>query len=114
MTRTKTTQRKATRPSGVPWYELAPRHEGSSSGSNDPIGDMEARVEQLMLELCHGNRERARDSHRIAELLAEVNLLQQEIVERDMAIDWVVNSCSFAWDYEANALAWVAGLSASL
>jgi hypothetical protein len=40
--------------------------------------------------------------------------LQQEIVERDMAIDWVVNSCSFAWDCEANALARVAELSAAL
>jgi hypothetical protein len=27
-----------------------------------------------------------------------VNRLQQEIVERDMAIDWVVISRSFAWD----------------
>jgi hypothetical protein len=45
MARTKTTQRKATGPRGVPRHQLAPRHEGSSSGSNDPIGDLEARVE---------------------------------------------------------------------
>jgi hypothetical protein len=67
-----------------------------------------------MPELRHGNREHARDSRRIAELSAEVNRLQQEIVERDTAIDWVVNSRSFALDYEANALARVAELSASL
>ena len=111
MARTKTTQRKATRPRGAPWHQLAPRHEGSSSG---PIGDLETRVERLMLELRHGNRERVRDSRRIAELSAEVNCLQQEIAERDMAIDWVVNSRSFTWDCKANALARVAELSASL
>jgi hypothetical protein len=75
MTRTKTTERKATRPRGVPWHQLAPRHEGSSSGRNDPVGDLEARVERLMSELRHGNRERARESRRIAELSAEVNRL---------------------------------------
>jgi hypothetical protein len=71
---------------------LAPRHEGSSSGSNDPIGDLEARVEHLTMELCHGGRERARDSRRIAELSVEVERLQWEIVERDRAIDWALNS----------------------
>jgi hypothetical protein len=90
MARTKTTQRKSTRPRGVPPHQLAPRHEGSSSGSNDPIGDLEERVERLMLELRHVNRERARDSCRIAELSAEVNRLQQEIMERDTAIDWTM------------------------
>jgi hypothetical protein len=80
----------------VPRHQLAPRHEGSSSGSNDPIGDLEARVERLMLELHHGNREHARDSRIIAELSAEVDRLQREIVERDSAIDWAVNSRSFA------------------
>jgi hypothetical protein len=93
---------------------LAPRHEGSSNGSNGPIGDLETRVERLMLELRHGNRERVRDSRRIAELSAEVNCLQQEIAERDMAIDWAINSCSFTWYCEANALARVAELSTSL
>jgi hypothetical protein len=66
---------------------VAPRHEGSSSGSNDPLGDLEARVERLTMELHHGGRERARDSHRIAELSIEVELLQREIVEGDRAID---------------------------
>jgi uncharacterized small protein (DUF1192 family) len=87
MARTKTTPRKATGPHGVPRHQLAPRHEGSSSGSNHPIGDLEARVARLMSEVRHGSRERARDSHRIAELSAEVHRLQQEIAERDTAID---------------------------
>ena len=71
-------------------------------------------MERLRSELCHGSRERARDSRRIAELSAEVNRLHQEITERDTTIDWAVNSRSFAWDCEAKALARVAELSASL
>jgi hypothetical protein len=98
----------------VPRHQLASRHEGSSSGSNDPIGDLEARVEQLRLELRHRNRAREQDSHRIAELSAEVSRLQYKISERDTAIDWAVNSRSFAWDYKAKALARVVELSASL
>jgi HAMP domain-containing protein len=81
MAQTKTTQQKATGPHGVPQHQLAPRHEGSSSRSNDPIGDLEARVARLMSELRHGSRERARDSRRIVELSAEVNRLLQEIAE---------------------------------
>jgi hypothetical protein len=76
MARTKTTLRKSTGPHGVPRHQLASRHEGSSSGSNDPIGDLKAIVEQLRSELCHGCRERARDSRRIAELSTEVTRLQ--------------------------------------
>jgi hypothetical protein len=111
---TKTTQRKSTGPHGVPQHQLASRHEGSSSGSNDPIGDLEVRVEQLRSELRHRNRAHERDSHRIAELSAEVSRLQYEILERNTTIDWDVNSCSFAWDCEVKALARVAELSASL
>jgi hypothetical protein len=92
---------------------VAPRHEGSSSGSNDPIGDLEAKVERLMMELRHGGRERAHDSRRIAKLSAEVERLQREIVERDRAIDWAVNSRSIAWDCEATARARVEELSVS-
>jgi hypothetical protein len=33
--------------------------------------------------------------------------MQQEIVECDTVIDWVVNSRSFAWGCEANAKAQV-------
>jgi hypothetical protein len=76
MVRTKNTQRKSTGPHGVPRHQLAYRHEGSSSGSNDPIGDLEARVEQLRSELRHRNWARERDSHRIAKLSAEVSRLQ--------------------------------------
>jgi hypothetical protein len=98
----------------VPRHLLASRHEGSSSGSNDPIGDLEARVEQLLSELRRRNRAQEQDSHSIAELSAEVSRLQYEISEWDTAIDCTVNSRSFAWDYEAKALARVAELSASL
>jgi hypothetical protein len=92
MARTKTTQRKSTGPQGVPRHQLASRHEGSNSGSNDPIGDLEARVDRLRSELRHGCRERARDSRCIAEIAAEVNRLQYEISESDTTIDWAVNS----------------------
>jgi hypothetical protein len=68
MARTKTTLQKATGSHGVPRHQLAPRHEGSNSGSNDPIGDLEDRVERLTAELRHGGRERMRASRRIAEL----------------------------------------------
>jgi hypothetical protein len=61
MARTKTTQHKSTGPFGVPRHELASRNEGSSSGSNDPIGDLEARVEQLRSELHHRNRAREQE-----------------------------------------------------
>jgi hypothetical protein len=101
-------------PFGVPRHQIAPRHEGSSSGSNDPIGDLEARVEQLRSELRHRNRARELDNHCIAELSANISHLQYEISERDSAIDWAVNSHSIAWDREAKALARVAELSAAL
>jgi hypothetical protein len=71
-------------------------------------------VDRLRSELCHGCREHACDSRRIAELSAEVNRLQYKISERDTAIDWAINSRSFAWDCEAKALARVAEHSASL
>jgi hypothetical protein len=86
MARTKTTTSKSTGPHGVPRHQLASRHEGSSSGSNDPIGELEVRVDRLRSELHHGCRECARNSRRIAELTAEVNRLQYEISERDTAL----------------------------
>jgi hypothetical protein len=52
----------------VPYHQLAHRHEGSSSGSNDPIGDLEARVEHLTIKLRHGGRECPHASHCIVEL----------------------------------------------
>jgi glutamine synthetase type III len=114
MARTRKTTHNSTGPFGVSRHQLAPRHEGSSSGSNDPIGDLETKVEQLRLELRHRNRAWAQDSQRIAELSADVSRLQYEILERDSAIDWAGNSRSIAWDREAKARARVAELSAAL
>ena len=114
MARTKTIQRKSTGPHGVPRHQLASKHEGSSSGSNDPIGDLEARVEQLRSELRHRNRAREQDNQRIAKLSADISRLQYEISERDSTIDWAINSRSIAWDREAKALARVVELSSAL
>jgi hypothetical protein len=114
MAHTRKTARKSIGPFGVPHHHLAPRHEGSSSGSNDPIGDLEAKVEQLQTELRHRNRVWAQDSQRIAELSADVRRLQDELSERDLAVDWAVNSRSVAWDREAKARARVTELSAAL
>jgi hypothetical protein len=71
-------------------------------------------VEQLRTELRHQNRVWVQESQRIAELSADISRLQYEISERDLAIDWAVNSCSIAWDREAKARARVAELSAAL
>jgi hypothetical protein len=114
MARSRKTARKSTGPIGVPRHQLTSRHEGSSRGSNDPIGDLEANVEQLQMELRHRNRVWAQDGHRIAELAADVGCLQDELAERDLAVDWAVNSRSIAWDREAKARARVAELSVAL
>jgi hypothetical protein len=53
--RTRKTTCKSTGPIGVPRHQLALRLEYSSSGSNDPIGDLEDQVEQLRTELHHRN-----------------------------------------------------------
>jgi hypothetical protein len=90
------TARKSTGPIGVPRHQLAPRHEGSSSGSNDPIGDLEAQVEQLQTELRHRNRVWVEDGQRMNELRADVRHLQDELAERDLAMDWAVKSRSVA------------------
>jgi hypothetical protein len=112
--RMRKTARKSTRPIGVPQHQLAPRHEESSSGSNDPIGDLEAQVEQLPTELHHRNRVWVEDGQRINELRADIRHLQDELFERDLAIDWAVNSCSIAWDREAKARARVEELSMAI
>jgi hypothetical protein len=114
MSRTRKTAHKSTGPIGVPHHQLAPRHEGSSSGSNDPIGDLEAQVEQLQTELRHRNRVWAEDTQRIAELSAEVGRLRLELSERDSTIDWAINSRSIAWYREAKARARVDELSMAL
>jgi hypothetical protein len=81
MAHTRKTARKSTGPIGVPRHQLASRHEGSSSGSNDPIGDLEAKVEQLQTELHHQNRVWAQDGQRVAELATNVRRLQDELAE---------------------------------
>jgi hypothetical protein len=109
--RTRKTARKSTGPIGVPRHQMALRHEDSSSGSNDPIGDLEAQVEQLQTELRHRNNVWVEDGQRINELRTNIRHLQDELVERDLALDWAVNSRSIAWDREAKARAHVAELS---
>jgi hypothetical protein len=90
---------------------LALRHEDSSSGSNDPIGDLEAQVEQLGTKLRHRNNVWVEDAQRINELRTDIRHLQDELAERDLALDWAVNSRSIAWDREARARARVEELS---
>jgi hypothetical protein len=111
---TRKTACKSTGPIGVPHHQLAPRHEGSSGGSNDPIGELEAQVEQLRTELHHRNKVWAEDGQRINELAADVRRLQDELAERDLAVDWAVNSRSVAWDREAKARARVTELTVAL
>jgi hypothetical protein len=77
--RTRKTACKSTGPIGVPQHQLAPRLEESSNGSNDPIGDLEAQVEQLRTELRHRNRVWVEDGQRINELRADVRHLQDEL-----------------------------------
>jgi hypothetical protein len=114
MPRTRKTARKSTGHIGVPRHQLAPRHEGSSSDSNDPIRDLEAQVEQLRTELRHRNRVWAQDDQRINELAADVRCLQDELAERDLAVDCAVKLRSVAWDREAKVCARAAELSATL
>jgi hypothetical protein len=71
-------------------------------------------VEQLRTELRYRNRVWAEDGQRINELAADVRRLQDELAERDLAVDWAINSRSVAWDQEAKARACVAELSADL
>jgi hypothetical protein len=112
--RTRKTARKSTRPIGVPRHQLAPRHEDSSSGSNDPIGDLEAQVEQLRSELRHRNDIWVADGERINELRTGIRHLQDQLAERDLALGWAVNSHSLAWAKEARARARVEELSSAV
>jgi hypothetical protein len=109
--RTRKTVRKSTGPIGVPRHQLAPRHEDSSSGSNDLIGDLEAQVEQLRSELRHRNDIWVVDGERINELRTAIRHLQDQLAERDLALDWAVNSHSLAWAKEAKARARVGSLA---
>jgi hypothetical protein len=66
------------------------------------------------MELHHRNRVWVEYGQRINELRADVRHLQDELAERDLAIDWAVNSRSIAWDREAKARARVDELSTAL
>ena len=112
--RTRKIARKSTGPIGVPRHQLAPRHDDSSSGSNDPIGDLEAQVEQLRSELHHRNDLWVADGERINELRTDIRHLQDQLAERDLALDWAVNSRSLAWAKEAKARARVEELSTAV
>jgi hypothetical protein len=114
LSRTRKTACKSTGPIGVPRHLLAPRHEESSSGSNDPIGDLEAQLEQLRTELRHRNNVWVEDGQHINELRTDIRHLQDELAERDLALDWAVNSRSIAWDREAKARARVEELSTAI
>jgi hypothetical protein len=70
--RTRKTARKSIGPIGVPRHQLAPRHEDSSSGSNDPIGDLETQVDQLRLELHRRNDIWVADGEIINELKTDI------------------------------------------
>jgi hypothetical protein len=101
--RTRKTAHKSTGPIGVPRHQLAPRHEDSSSDSNDPIGDLEAQVDQLRAELHRRNDIWVANGERINELRAGIRYLQDQLAERDLALDWAINSRSLAWAKEAKA-----------
>ena len=80
--RTRKTARKHTRPIGVPRHQLAPREQDSSSGSNDPIGDLEARVNQLQAELQRMTNLWVADGDRINELRSYIRTLQDQLADR--------------------------------
>jgi hypothetical protein len=112
--RTKRTARKHTGPIGVPSHQLAPRHDNSSSGSNDPIGDLEAEVSRLQAELRHRTAIWVVDGDRINELRRDVCHLRDQLADRDLALDWVVQSRSLAWDKEQKAQARVVELNLAI
>jgi hypothetical protein len=103
--RTRLTARKSTGPIGVPRHQLAPRHESSSSGSNDPIGDLEARVSRLQAALQHRTNAWVADGDRINELRRDIRHLQDQLADRDLALDWAVQSRLLACAKEARAQA---------
>jgi hypothetical protein len=112
--RTRKTARKHTGPIGVPRHQLAPRHEDSSSGSNDPIRDLEAKVNRLQIELQRRTDIWVADGDRINELRSDIRRLQDQLVDQDLALDWAVHSHSLAWDKEAKARARVEELSSAI
>jgi hypothetical protein len=85
--------------------KTGPRHDDSSSGSNDPIRDLEAQVNQLQTELRRRNNIWVADGERINELRSDIRRLQDQLADRDLALDWAVHSRSLAWAKEAKARA---------
>jgi hypothetical protein len=112
--RTRKTARKHTGPISVPRHQLAPREQDSSSGSNDPISDLEARVNQLQAELQRRTNLWVADGDRINELISYIRTLQDQLADRDLALDWAVQSRSVAWAKEAKARARVEELSTAI
>jgi uncharacterized coiled-coil protein SlyX len=109
--RTRRTARKHTGLIGVPSHQLSPRHDNSSSGSNDPIRDLEAEVSRLQAELRRRTAIWVVDGDRINELRRDVRHLRDQLADQDLALDWVVQSRSLAWDKEQKAQARVAELN---
>jgi hypothetical protein len=112
--RTRRTARKHTGPIGVPCHQLAPRHDNSSSGSNNPIGDLKAQVELLQSELRYRNDLWVADGEKRNKLRAAIRYLQDQLAKRDLALDWAVNSRPLAWANEAKARARVEKLSLAM
>jgi hypothetical protein len=112
--RTRRTARKHTGPIGVRCHQLAPRYEDSSSGSNDPIGDLEAQVNRLQAELRCRTDVWVADGDRINELRSDVRRLRDQLADRDLVLDWVVQSRLLAWAKEAKAQARLAELSSAI
>jgi hypothetical protein len=54
------------------------------------------------------------DGERINELRAAIRYLQNQLVKRDLALDWAVNSRPLAWAKEAKARARVEELSSAM
>jgi hypothetical protein len=81
--RTRKMARKHTGPIGVPRHQLAPREQeqNSSSGSNDPIGDLEARVNHLQAELQHRTNLWVADGDRINDLRSYICTLQDQLAD---------------------------------
>jgi hypothetical protein len=75
---------------------------------------LEAQVKQLQSELRHRNNLWVADGERINELRAAIRYLQDQLVKRDPALNWAVNSRPLAWAKEAKARARVEELSSAM
>jgi hypothetical protein len=82
--------------------------------SNDPLGDLEAKVNQLQIELQRRTDIWVADGDRINDLGSNIHRLRNQLVDRDLALDWAVHSRSRAWAKEAKARARVEELSLAI